>query len=227
MNYPPEIRLLAREEFGTPKDIAIGTTLLGKTSELETAAKTYGIELVVNEQGFIGNINHGQAMDLVREVGLQHPLSMHTLALGEALATYEAMDLSGARLDHTTQEEVFYQNFRPPSWKAEWFDERYSKDGEVTHVSYHLPSGRLHSEIFSGSTQYQTITFPSPSLKRGIFKTPNLTVNFAYYPPINGSVAWLDADSGWVVLGCYGDPSGSIAALGVRSVRLLDNIAQI
>jgi hypothetical protein len=39
-----------------------------------------------------------------------------------------------------------------------------------------------------------------------------------------GEVAWFYADSDWAVLGCYGDPSGSYASLGVRFVREVKDV---
>ena len=234
----PENYILLKETNEHP-DLLIAKNRLAYDTEVDKVAKNLGLTLQNNSQGYIGNINWEQALKLnngLNNFTLNPKLFAEFLKL---LKTGRALDGKKNQVNSNELEQILNEiiEVRNP-WRAEWLDNKYSKQGGVLgigsklSVTYHKfdSSGKLVevTEPLDADTLMQNKT-PGISLDdwlnnpnfQGLPKANVQDGSLYYWQPIEGKVAGFGAVADWAGLGCDGDPDSSNGVLGVRAAKIL------
>jgi hypothetical protein len=115
-------------------------------------------------------------------------------------------------------------------WRSEWLDAKFSVDNDTTIMIYNTFT-QQGIELATVNLQGILAQDKKPGIDLDLwladneYGVPKSTISDGdlwYWHPRNNSVARFVADSGRTLLGCDGDPSGRLASLGVRAVRLAD-----
>ncbi len=219
-------------------DLLIAKNRLSYGTEVEQAATELGLTLQNNSQNYIGNINWEHALKLNTELGnftLNPKLFAEFLKL---LKSGKAFDGTKNKVDSRELETILNEiiEVRNP-WRAEWLDNKYSKQGGVLgigsklSVTYHKfdSSGKLIevTEALDSDTLMENKT-PGISLEdwinnptsHGLPKSNVKNGNLYYWYPVDGRVARFGAGAGRAYLGCVGGPDDSDGVLGVRGAKI-------
>jgi len=214
-------------------DVEIAMTRLGYTPEVEKAAKRKGLTLANNSQGYIGNINHQQAVMLPRELG---GTALSVILFKEFLKLLQA-GINGRSIYNgkgdkiaKTQLGTFYNEItqvRNPL-RIEWFDSKFEEQGGKIYITYPIFKSNkwdyvkepLEECLMEDKTAGIDINhWLNNATSQGLPPKNCATGSLYYWAPRKGMVAWFWADSGRAVLGCDWDPSFSRESLGVRTAR--------
>ena len=205
---------------------------LAYDAEVDKASKKLGLNLQDNNQGYIGNINWEQALNLNKELGnftLNPKLFAEFLKL---LKSGRAFNGAGKKVDPKELEQILNEitEVRNP-WRAEWLDNKYSKSNDKIQVTYHKfdSSGNLVevTEQLDPETLIQNKTpginledwIENPTLQ-GLPKSNVKDGSLYFWQPTEGRVARFVAGADGAGLGCYGGPLGSDPGLGVRAAKI-------
>ena len=107
-------------------------------------------------------------------------------------------------------------------YRAEWLDAFFDNIKGIKHINYNhkFLNGKFEA---TKSSPLETCIMKNCKVELNSFNKQGLPTkegtDFSYWCPIDGRVAWFDADAGGAGLGCDGIASGSYAYLGVRLVR--------
>ena len=180
---------------------------------------------------YIGNINHEQAMRLIRELGyVPLPLRTGVDFLKElrdgARGSKIVHDGNGNRINDTARLERAYKEIaevRNPG-RSEWFSDKFG-DNTITHniikpdgivQEVTEPVDGLMEDKKSGINLDYWLDNATP---QGLPPANTPDGDLYYWYPRNGAVARFVVDSDGADLGCVEDSSGSDASLGGRAVR--------
>ena len=239
---PESYILLPAGQYGREgyPDLYIGMKRVSLDARLEKALQTKGIQLSKkgneaprnNTQGFLGYINHQEALQINNALGGFTPsllLSKEFLSLLEAGISQgkEIHNGAGSKIQIPTLEAIYKDitEVRSP-WRSEWYGTRFH--GSNINYCTVTPKGVL-----------QDVTRPLGNAHLTQQKTPGIDFKYwlknatshglplshcpdgalYYWPPGNDTVAGFGADSGGAVLNCDGDPTYSDSSLGVREAR--------
>ena len=167
-------------------------------------------ELLKQEDGFMLNIR--QYVDFLK-----------------MLKSGNAFDGSGNKVDPSRLSTILEDIIAVRSpWRAEWLDAKFSSEGTLRkkwHVEYHNAQGNPIKEELEDclrSDKRPGIDLDywlNNATNQGLPPKNNDNGSLYYWHPRNGKVAWFYAFSDRADLGCYWDPSDSVAGLGVRFAR--------
>ena len=227
------------EETTEHPDLLIAKNRLSYDVEVEKAAKKLGLNLQNNSQGYIGEINYKQSLDINTELGnftLNPKLFTEFLKL---LKSGRALEGKGTQVNSSELENILNEiiEVRGP-YRAEWLDHKYSSQskglfkGKEMCVTYHKFDSSGNLVEFTEPLDEDTLMknkIPGISLDDWVNHPtsqglPIKTVkegDLYFWKPIEGRVTGLIAGAGWAGLVCVGDASNSNANLGVRSTKIL------
>ena len=230
-------------------DLLVEVSRLKYSPKVEQVATQLGLNLQNNDQGFIGSINHEQAL------GLNRSLENITLApryFNDFLYLIyqgvkdnkEVYDAKGKKVDPSLLKKIWddITEVRSP-WRAEWLNAKFkgeSKSGILNKL------GILEDQFYitydkvmdDGGVKQVTEELDEDTLMKS--RTPGISLenwlknptiqglprknvqdgNLYYWKPTNGSVAGFGAGSDGTLLSCDGDPASSNVALGVRAKKI-------
>ena len=219
-------------------DLNVSMERLGLTPEIRREGNIIGLDLRENEQGFIGSMNHEQALNLVnRLAGFAPALPYFKNFLkhvrdgaNEKLVVYDG---NGNKVSSSRLSKIYKDiTERCGPYRTEWLDAKFSREGREMQVTYHkVNQDRTLQEV---TEPCQDCLMPD--------KTPGISLDYwlenattqglppsntphgdlHYLHSINGSVAWFGAYSVGVSLDCIRDPRYSGSWLGVRLVQFAE-----
>ncbi len=215
-------------------DLYVCLNRLAYGPEVETIKESLDFDVQNTAQldgiPYIGNINHGQAMRLVKALGYS-PLS---LRLGVdflkelrdgARGAKDVYDGNRNKVDNRRLENYFKEitEVRDP-YRAEWYSDRF---GENTIIYTLINPDGTSQEITEPINGLMEDRKPGINLDYWLDNAtpqglPPLNISQGdlwYWHPVKDRVAGFDADSVRVFLFCDGDPGYSFSALGVRVAR--------
>ena len=193
-----------------------------------------------NDQGYLGNITHDQALKLNRA------LNKHTLSVRYANdllyflylindGKKKAFDENGNSLDSRVTNWLLHDMVeRRVPYRAEFFSDRYILKNDVFSVIYEraIDDGTVRETVeqLDEDTLMQSfakINFEdwvnSPT-SQGLPRKNIRAGDLSYYSPTDNSVAWLGAGAGGLILDCNWGPLGSSSGLGMRNFEIKSTI---
>jgi hypothetical protein len=187
-----------------------------------------------NNQGFLGNINHSEALAINNAIGGFTPsvlLGREFLRLLKSGSEGKKDVFNGARqkVDRDVIKIVYddITEVRVP-WRGEWFADRYSKKGRGMRVTtFVFDSGDLKETTESIRGYLVKSRTPGISMEDWLLDAtdhglPEINCpdgDLWYWQPISGYVAGFDAGSCRSVLSCNWNPTVRVSSLGVREAR--------
>lgn len=236
----PENYVLLPANDSHQVDIGVGLRRLCFSPLISTIQEELGLNLRDNEQGFIGTINHEQAIAINSGFGgFTLPLYigiefLRTLRDGSE-GKIKVYNGNGKKINKKRLEMEFNDVAKPKSpWRAEWFEDMYSLDskrnlqvtcsrfnskGGLVKVTEPLGSDTLMEDRLPGINLDDFLNNPTPQrLPRKNVKKGNLY----YWRPKEGRAVGFVVNVGGVYLLCSGNPSYLNADLGVRHAKILE-----
>jgi len=220
-------------------DLLIGMQRLSYNSDVQAVNQRKGWQIANTATApyeFIGNINHEQAIQLNQELGNATP----SLVLGREFLRLldsgintknKVYDGAGKTLDEAILKQVFDDITKVKgSWRAEWFDTKFSGTGKDMKITYSIYKGN-HWEYTTEDLQDCLMENRIPGIvlkdwlknatSQGLPLSGARSGNKMYYwSPQDECVAGFYANSDRAGLNCVRDPTDCYGALGVRCVRV-------
>jgi hypothetical protein len=215
-------------------NLLVGVNRLSYSPEI----KQLGLSLQNNNQGFIGNINHEQALGLNRILG---EITLSPRYFNDFLyLIYQGIrdnrkvyDVKGKKVNIRLLNKIWNDitKVRTP-WRAEWLNAKFSKVKEAPYITYDkvMDNGNVRQvgEKLDEDTLMENKT-PGISLEDWLKNPTNQGLprkniqngSLYYWYPIENAVAGFYADSGRAVLSCGRNPTNSNIGLGVRRAKIL------
>ncbi len=203
-------------------DILVPLKRLPYTPEVEAKAKNLGLNLINNDQGYIGNINWEESHNLLRGLGRIMVNPRQYVDFLQLLRSGKAYDGNGNIIPDYVLQNTFEDitAVRNP-WRAEWLDAKFRRQGKIFDIVYWNNADMLTDTLMTDKNpgidletwikKANEFGLPKPKIPKG---------DLYYYAPRDGAVAGFYADSGGADLNCIGDPSYRGVRLGVRAARL-------
>ncbi len=223
-------------------DLYVSMLRLAATPAIVKAAADVGMQVGntardLNNNPYIGSINHPQAMQLIKAAGYL-PESLRTFVdvLGDINgALVEGKQIYDARGNpvSATKLQQFWDDVSKVTdpYRAEWLDAVFQKLGKNArfNIAYHRiqPKGILVPVTEPLSPYLAEDKTPGISLENwlrtatehGLPQTATLAGQLWYWCPQPGAVARFGANSVGALLVCGGSPQDSDPGRGVRPVR--------
>jgi len=218
-------------------EIPISLTRLVYTPTMQPIAQKLSLTLANNSNtnvlysnGYIGNINHTQSLQINKALdGINPPINLFVEFLNE-LRSGSAFYANGNRIPKSFSDSFLDDilTVRSP-YRAEWFDNVFHKQGRTDKTKYHKfdTSGQLVevTEQLDPATlmedkQVSLDDWLSNPTSQGLPRVDVATGNLYYWLPREGKVALFDAGSDGAILICDGDATFSGPGLGVRSAKI-------
>ena len=223
-----------------PVDIEVELKRLYLSPLVGIVQKELGLSLGDNEQGFIGNMNHGQALAVNSSLGgFTMPLYIGVEFLGTLMSGAEGRikvyNGNGRKISQKTLEMAFSDITEQKNpFRGELFEDKYSLDsngkpqntcskfnskGKLIKVTELLDSDTLIQNRLPGIDLKGWINNPTPH-PQGLPRSNVQSGSLYYWQPTEGRVAGFYADAGTAYLHCSGNPLYSDAFLGVRRAKI-------
>ena len=214
-------------------DVEIAMTRLAYSPEVEKIAKAKKLTLQNNNQGYVGNINHAQAVMLPRELGgtaLSIVLFKEFLKLLQAGINGKVVyNGEGNQIPKNQINDVYNSitQVKDPL-RIEWLDSKFEEQGEKMHIIYPIFKGKaweyvkepLEECLMQDKTAGIDINYwLNNATSQGLPPKNSATGSLYYWYPRNGAVARFGADSDRAGLYCDWGPADHGASLGVRVAR--------
>jgi hypothetical protein len=186
-----------------------------------------------NDKGFMGEINHQQALDITKEIGgftlsvlLEREFLRH-LNKGVNDGNYKVYNGKGDKIRpeilKTVSNEIV--EVRSP-WRSEWNADRFlDVGGKMNVTTYVFDNGSL-KEVTEELTDYlkqdKRIDYTDwlgRATKHGLPLSDCNDGEFYFWTPVNQRVARFVANSGGANLNCVRSPTSTGSSLGVREAR--------
>jgi len=218
-------------------EIPISLTRLVYNPEMQAVGQRLSINLQNNSnistlypQGYLGNINHAQSLQINKALdGINPPLNLFVEFLNQ-LRSGNAFYANGNRIPKSFSDSFLDDILTVKNpYRAEWFDNRFHKDGTTDKVKYHRfnTSGQLIEvdEILDPDTLKEDRKIGLDDWLRnptsqGLPRKGITSGDLHYWSPVNGRIAGFYTYSDGAYLDCSGDPSDSDPVLGVRSAKI-------
>ncbi|MEK6933331.1 MAG: hypothetical protein AABW75_00470 [Nanoarchaeota archaeon] len=186
-----------------------------------------------NDQGFIGGINHQQALDITKEIGgftlsvlLEREFLRH-LNKGINDRNYHVYNGKGDRIRSDVLQSVNNEIIEVRNlWRSEWNADRFSENNGEMQVTTYIFDNRKFKEVTESLGDYlaknKQISYGdwlNRAAKHGLPLSGCKNGEFYFWIPINGRVAGFVAGSVRAGLSCYWSPLSSNSSLGVREAR--------
>ena len=186
-----------------------------------------------NDRGFMGGINHQQALDITRELGgftLSVLLEREFIRnLKKGIDTnFKVFDGSGKRVASNILSGIYDEILKVQNpWRSEWNADRFSNaNGTMNTTTYIFDNENLKevTELLSAdylvqNKQVKLIDWINKSTVHGLPLADCKDGSFYYWAPVNGSVVGFGAGSGGAGLDCGRSPTNANSSLGVREAR--------
>ena len=210
------------------------------TREMKATTQSLGLTLQNNGQGFIGDINWNQAMQLIKPLnplnspfyfnkalflmykGIQYPNFKVFDNVGNIVSSEEL----GSIFDNITKQEDPY--------RAEWLHAEFPTKKQITHPKIQS-DGTIKivteglGEDNLGSNEKVEITLEywlKNSTSQGLPRKGTKKGSLYYWSPGYNTVARFNADSDRVDLDCYSVRGGSDPGLGLRPILTAEGPAK-
>ncbi|MEK6952851.1 MAG: hypothetical protein AABX29_07590 [Nanoarchaeota archaeon] len=222
--------ILLPEDKDRPDILVVKHRLSIPIPGIRLAGKYLGLDLTNNDQGFVGNFNNQQALDLTTRL---NGFALFPGYFAEFLGSVRQgitdrskrpYDEKGKKVDmgelKLIDSDITEQ--RGP-WRGEHLDARFDNEKMIYHK---FVNGKLVpvEEPLEGDTlmrdrQIDLDGWLKNYTRQGLARASTQDGGLAYWPPTANSVARFVAFSDGAVLGCNRDPLGSFAEIGVRVAR--------
>ncbi|MBI2499436.1 hypothetical protein HYV88_04305 [Candidatus Woesearchaeota archaeon] len=218
-------------------DIEVAKYRLASSKEARRAGRYLGLNLQNNDQGFVGNINHQDALDLVTRLNGftlfpgYFAEFLREIRDGGSDRNHKVYDENGKRIK-VAELKLINRDITEQtccSWKGEHLDLFVSCEDDDLFVEYHRVNtvGRLvpvETELDKGTLMTDKCIdlygWLIAHTSQGLPLNNNSGGGLDYSSPGENSVVWFGVGSARVGLSCGGDSRVSDSALGVRLARV-------
>ena len=213
-------------------DLLVSLNRLGYDDEVKRTAKRLNLNLQNNGQGFIGNINHEQALSLNSNpddftLAPRYFADFLWLLLQGSQGKIKVHYANGREIDQSKLETYLKEivEVRNP-YRAEWLDGKFEDNiiiyNKVTNnglekVTEQLDNDTLMESKIPGIDLESWLKNPTI---QGLPRKNTKEGDLYYWKPIKESVARFSASSNGADLNCVRSPSYSDAGLGVRRAKI-------
>ncbi len=213
-------------------DLLVSTSRLGYDDEVKRISKKLNLNLQNNDQGFIGDINHEQALSLNSNLNdftlaPRYFTDFLWLLLQGSQGKLKVHYANGREIDQSKLETYLKEivEVRNP-YRAEWLDAKYG-DNIITYTEVINNGFKKVTEQLDNDTLMEN-KIPGINLEswlknptiQGLPRKSTKEGKLYYLMPQDGYVAWFGADSAWAVLSCGRDSTYSDTGLGVRRAKI-------